>query len=178
MANTHIIFQPLKMASQDVVSFDRTIVGATDFDNGAFLIETTPATTIFGKNDLNVYTATAPTTAGLALERLLVVDSSEVARIDGTFKINLLDPRYNYVPAGVTAKARQLVQGDEFLISATAFSSTPTVGQFAIPQNGDTRLAPSATQTGAKVIVKIIDNYTFSVGKQSVAGFRCLVVAA
>lgn len=177
MANTHIIFQPLKMASQDIVSFDRTITCAADLDNGSFVIETTPTQTQWATNDMNSYIATAPATAGLALDRLLVVDSSDVARIEG-FKINVADPRYNYVPAGTPAKARQLVEGDEFAVSATAFTSAPTVGQFAIPANTLYTLSPSATQTGAKVIVKIVSAWTFSVGRSNVAGFRCLVVAA
>lgn len=177
MANTHLIFQPLRMASQDVNSFDRTITCAADLDNGAFVIETTPTQTQWSTNDMNSYIATAPATAGLSLDNLLVVDSSDVARIEG-FKVNVADPRYNYVPAGTPAKARQLVAGDEFAISAGAFSSTPTVGQFAIPANGVYTLAPSATQTGAKVIVKIISAWTFSVGRTNVAGFRCKVVAA
>lgn len=177
MANTHIIFQPLRMASQDVVSFDRTITCATDLDNGNFVIETTPTQTQWATNDMNSYIATAPTTAGLNLKTLLVVDSSEVGRIEN-FKVNVTDPRYNYVPAGTPAKARQLVQGDEFAVSASAFSSTPTVGQFAIPANGAFTLAPSATQTGAKVIVEIVSAWTFSVGRTNVAGYRCKVVAA
>lgn len=177
MANTHLIFQPLRMASQDVVSYDRTITCAADLDNGAFVIETTPTQNIWSKDDLNSYIATAPVTAGLTLDNLLVVDSSDVARIEG-FKINVADPRYNYVPAGTPAKARQLVAGDEFAISAGAFSSAPTVGQFAIPANGVYTLAPSATQTGAKVIVKIVSAWVFSVGQTNVAGYRCKVVAA
>ena len=177
MANTHIIFQPLRMASQTVGSLDRTITCASDLDNGAFVIETTPTQTQWGTNDLNSYIATAPTTAGLDLENLLVVDSSDVARIEG-FKINLADPRYNYVPAGTPCKARQLMAGDEFAISATAFGSAPTVTQFAVPANGVTTLAPAGTQTGAKVIVKIVSAWTFSVGRENVAGLRCKVVAS
>ena len=177
MANTHLIFQPLRMASQDVGSLDRTITCVADLDNGAFVIETTPTQTQWATNDMNSYIATAPTTAGLNLKDLLVIDSSDVARIDG-FKVNVADPRYNYVPAGTPAKARLLTKGDEFAISASAFSSAPTVGQFAIPANGIYTLAPSATQTGAKVIVEIVSAWTFSVGRTNVAGYRCKVVAS
>lgn len=179
--NTHIIFQPLRMASQDVVSYDRTITCASDLDNGALVIETTPATTTYGTTDLVNYVGTAP--AAVATDKLLIVDSSEVARIGGEFRINVADPRYNYVPAGVTCKARQLQVGDEFAVSANAFAATPTVGQYTYGANGVTTFvqgtATLATAlAAAKVVFYIVSAWTFSVGKTNVAGYRLKVIQA
>jgi len=170
MANTHIIFQPLRMASQDVVSYLRTLTSVTDLDNGSFVIETVPALTTFGKNDLNAYVATAPT--AVATQKLLVVDSGEVAFIDGEWKINTCDPRKNYIPAGVPMKARQIMQGDEFLVSASAFSTAPTVAQWAMGANGATKLAPSATLPTTATAFLVVEATNFSVGRISVAGYR------
>lgn len=175
MANTHVIFQPLRMASQDVPSYDRTIVSAVDLDNGNFVIETTPADTAYtGVKDLNTYNATAPT--AVETQKLLVVDSSEVARIDGEFKIDTVDPRKNYVPTGIACKARQLMQGDEFVISANAFATAPTVGQYAMGANTTLTLAPSATVPTTATAFVVVDDHTFSVGGKSVAGFRLKVL--
>lgn len=174
--NTHIIFQPLRMASQDTTSYDRTITAAVDLDNGNLVIETVPATTTYGVNDLVNYVGTAP--AAVASDVLLVVDSSEVARIGGEFRIDVADPRYNYVPAGVTCKARQLFVGDEFAVSSNAFATAPTVNQYAIGTNAALTFAPSATATGGRVICKVVSAWVFSVGKSNVAGYRLKVVNA
>lgn len=176
MATTHIIFQPLRMASQDVASYDRVIVSATDLDNGALVIETTPAASSFisGAKDMNAYTATAP--AAVATDKLLIVDSSEVAFIDGEWKINTVDPRRNYVPAGIPAKARQLMQGDEFLVSATAFASAPTVGEWAVGANGLTTFAPSGTLPTTATGFYVAEAVNFSVGRVNVAGYRLKVL--
>lgn len=174
--NTHLIFQPLRMASQDVVSFDRSIVSTSDLDNGNLIIEATPSTTTYGITDLIDYISSAPSDVDKNV--VLIVDSGEVGRIGGEFRINTADPRYNYVPAGVTARARMLTVGDEFAVSSGAFASAPTVGQFAIPANSSLQFAPSATQTGARLICKVISTWTFSVGKTNVAGYRLKVVNA
>jgi len=176
MANTHIIFQPLRMASQDVASYDRVIVSATDLDNGALVIETTPANSTFASalKDMNTYTATAPT--AVATQKLLVVDSSEVAFIDGEWRINTADPRKNYVPAGRPAKARQLMQGDEFLVSANAFATAPTVGQYAVGANTLTTFAPSATLPTTATGFAVVEATNFSVGRVNVAGYRLRVL--
>lgn len=174
--NTHLIFQPLRMASQDTVSYDRTITAAVDLDNGNLVIETVPATTTYGVNDLVNYVGTAP--AAVATDILLVVDSAEVARIGGEFKIDVTDPRYNYVPAGVTCKARQLVVGDEFAVSSSAFASAPTVGQYASGENSKLTFKPQATLTGGKMVCYVVSTWVFSVGKTNVAGYRLKVVAA
>ncbi len=179
--NTHIIFQPLRMASQDVVSYDRTITCAADLDNGALVIETVPATTTYSVNDLVNYVGTAP--ADVTTDSLLIVDSGEVARIGGEFRIDVADPRYNYLPATVTGKARQLTLGDEFAISATAFASLPTVTQYTYGANSlTTFVASTATLAtalaAAKTVFQVISTWTFSVGKTNVAGYRLKVIRA
>lgn len=179
MANTHNIFEPLRMASQDVVVLDRSIVGASDLDNGYIVVETTPATNVFGTNELDVYNATAP--ADITTENILIVDSGDVARIDGSFRIDVADPRYNYVPAGVTARARQLHVGDEFNVSASCFAVAPTVGQFVAPANASNLWAASVAAVSsitAKCACKVVSNKTFSIGKQNVSGYRLRVVKA
>lgn len=178
MANTHNIFEPLRMASQDVVSYDRSIVCASDLDNGAIVIETTPSTNVYGTNELDTYTATAP--AAATTDVALIVDAGDVARIEG-FRINVTDPRYNYVPAGTVAKARQLIVGDEFNVSSGAFASTPTVGQYVGVANSVTTFTASdATLSNitSRCVCKVIDTHTFSVGKTNVAGYRLKVVKA
>lgn len=178
MPNTHNIFEPLRMASQDVVSLDRSIVAAVDLDNGAIVVETTPATNVFGKNELDAYNATAP--SDITTQNILVVDSGEVARIEG-FRIDVADPRYNYVPSGVVAKARALHVGDEFTVTAGCFATAPTVGQYVAPANSATTWAASVsdiTTITAKVACKVVDTHTFSVGRSNVAGYRLKVVKA
>jgi hypothetical protein len=180
--NTHIIFQPLRMASQDTVSYDRTITSATDLDNGNLVIETVPATTTYGVNDLINYVGTVPG-AAVATDIILVVDSGEVARIGGEFRVDTVDPRNNYVPATVPAKARQLVVGDEFAVSATAFTSLPTVTQFVGATNGTALFtASNATRAtiaaASRLVCYVVSTWVFSVGKTNVAGYRLKVVAA
>lgn len=179
MANTHNIFEPLRMASQDVVSYDRSIVSTTDLDNGYIVVETVPATNVYGSNELDTYTATAP--ADVTTENILVVDSGDVARIDGSFRIDVADPRYNYVPANVTARARQLHVGDEFNASAGCFAVAPTVGQFVGAANGSNQWAASVAAVSsitAKCACKVIGTKTFSIGRQNVTGYRLKVVKA
>ena len=179
MANTHNIFEPLRMASQDVVSYDRSIVSTTDLDNGYIVVETVPATNVYGSNELDTYTATAP--ANVTTENILVVDSGDVARIDGSFRIDVADPRYNYVPANVTARARQLLVGDEFNASAGCFAAAPTVGQFVAAANASNLWAASVADVStitAKCACKVISTKTFSVGRQNITGYRLKVVKA
>ena len=178
MANTHKIFQALRMASQDVVSYDRSIVCTSDLDNGSLVIETVPATNIYGTNEMDVYVATAP--AAVATDRLLIVDSGDVARIEG-FKINVVDPRYNYVPANVVAKARQLIVGDEFAQSAAAFTSAPTVGEYVYGVNGSTLWSASgnlASTASHRCYAYVVSAWTFSVGKTNVSGYKLRVEQA
>ena len=172
----HVIFEPIKMASQDTVSYVKTVAAAVDLDNGNLVVETVPSINIFGKKDLNCFVGEAA--ADVANQVVLIVDSSEVALIDGEYRIDVVDPRKVYVPAERATKARQLIVGDIFAVSANGFATSPTVGEFATADNGSLLFAPSATQTGGRMICKVIDNHTFSVGKKSVAGYILKVINA
>jgi len=172
----HVIFEPIKMASQDTVSYIKTVAAATDLDNGNLVVETVPSINIFGKKDLNCFVGEAA--SDVANQVILIIDSSEVALIDGEYRVDVVDPRKVYIPAERATKARQLVVGDMFAISANGFATTPTVGEFASGDNSSLLFAPQATQIGGRMICEVIDNHTFSVGKKSVAGYILKVTNA
>jgi hypothetical protein len=174
MATTHVIFQKGKLASTHIDAYLRSVKCATDLDNGN-LVRITGLET--GEKDL--WTASTPTTASITAEEVYIVDEPVRNLIGGSYAIDVQDPREFYVPAGLAARVRKLTVGDTCYVSAAGFSSTPTVGQYAIPANTSLLLAPAASLSGATVVAfKVVATHTFYCGTTSVSGYRLEVVVA
>ena len=61
--NTHKIFKPSLMASQNIDSLVKTVVLDADCDNGTAVVIGAPTDTIFGETDANCFEADLASTA-------------------------------------------------------------------------------------------------------------------
>ncbi len=169
---THVIFKPGKMASRHIDSYLRNVVHPTvDLDNGNFVIL---SGLVSGEKDL----WTAATPADVTAQEVYVIDEPVRNLIDGLYAIDIVDPRQFYVPAGRTCRARKCILGDTLYMTTLGFSSTPTVGQYAVPANTSLKLAPAANLSGSTdVAFKVVATENFFVGTETVTGFRleCVV---
>lgn len=172
MATTHAIFKTGKMASKHIDSYLRNVQSASDLDNGSLVILTGLVT---GQPDLWVGATPSDVTA----QEVFVIDDPVRNLINGSYAIDVVDPREFYVPAGRACRARKLVMGDSCYMSAAAFASAPTVGAYAVPANGAFTLAPAANLTGATLVAfKVIATDVTYVGATTVTGYRLEVVTA
>lgn len=173
MANTHVIFEPGKMASRELDSYLKSVQAHADLDNGNIVAITGLVT---GENDLYVSAAPSDVTA----DDMYIVDSVKRTLINGKWSLDFVaDVREFYIPEDYSARVRKLMVGDTCYISAAGFSSAPTVGQYAVPANAALTLAPAADLTGATLIAfKVVAAHTFTVGSESVSGYRLECVVA
>jgi hypothetical protein len=143
-----------------------------DLNNGSF-VRLTGLTS--GETDLWV----AATPSDVTAQEVFVIDEPVRNLISGLYAIDVVDPREFYIPMGRACKARKLVMGDTFSMTAVGFSSTPTVGQYAVPANGVYTLAPAATLSGNTLVAfKVISTENFYVGTETVTGYRLEVCVA
>lgn len=168
----HVIFKTGKMASKHIDSYLRNVQSATDLDNGNVVVLTG---LVSGQNDL--WTASTPT--AVTTQEVYIIDTPVRNLIGGLYAIDVADPREFYVPAGSVARARKLKHGDTCYITALGFSSTPTVGEYAIPANTALKLAPASDLSGNTLIAfKVVATENFYVGTETVTGYRLECVVA
>ena len=173
MATTHNILVKGKALSSQLDAYLKNVQHPTsDLDNGNVVILTGLTTS---ENDLWI----ASTPADVTAQEVFIMDTPVRVLVDGKYAIDVQDPREFYLPATKPGRARKLAIGDTCYLSAAGFSSTPTVGQYAIPANGSFELAPAANLAGAtKVAFKVIATHNFYVGTTTVTGYRLECVAA
>lgn len=90
-------------------------------------------------------------------DKVVFVDYVGVSEVDVVgVKYRVGDKTYGYdAPAGTVVRYRQVMPGDMFWLGADNFVSAPSVGQFAAPTVGDTRLTPAASEVEGATNVKI-----------------------
>ena len=172
MGATHVIFKKGLMMSENNDSYLRIGKAHADLDNGNVVAL---SGLVSGEDDLWTTAAVSDVTA----EEVFIVDGdSSKILVDGKWAIDLNDIREFYTPSGKRVRLRKLAHGDSCYVSAAAFASTPTVGQYAVPANAALTLAPAANLSGGTLVAfKVIKAHTFYVGGTSVAGYRleCVV---
>ena len=137
-------------------------------DDGAFVTlgKLCADSTYAGMVDYNCKYAYAPTSDGVALDDLWVVDIAEVGAgviAGNTYRIGekLVDLK---VEAGYPSRVRKLKKGDMFWIGAGCFETTPTVGKFANLTAGKVTLTAAETSTPSKVNFAIRASKPMTIG--------------
>lgn len=156
------------MASTIVDAYLKSVKFNTPVQNGSHIV--------LGGLDsgqLDTYVGSTPT--AVDTEEILIVDAPVIVEVEG-MRINLVDPRRFEVPAGRPARCRHLKVGDDITMTIDGFSSTPTVGQFAIPANGSYKLSPSVTIGSTTLSYKVEMKTTLSVGSEYVEAYKLRVV--
>lgn len=167
----HAIVKIGKMASTNLDSKLRSVILSADTDNGAHVVL---GAEVAGQN--GVYNAAAPT--DVTTQKVLVVEAPVLVETAG-YRIGDEDPRKFYSPAGRPVRARELVVGDEITISVDGFSAAPTVGKYAVPANGATKLAPAADLTGATAVAyQVVKRDDIAVGTVFVEAYKLRAVKA
>lgn len=157
------------MASTNVDAYLKSAQLSIDVENGAHVVL---GDLVDG--DLNVYNASTPT--DVTTEEVLLVEAPVLPEVEG-MRIDIQDPRKFINRKGVPVRVRHLKIGDSVTFSADGFSATPTVGQYAIPQNGQTKLAPAADLSEDTVIAYKVDSKTaISIGHEYIEAYRLKVV--
>lgn len=168
--SNHAVVKPGKMISTNVDSFLISVQNTVDMDNGAHVVIGAAVT---GNPDL--FTATAPT--AVDNQEVFLVESPIINMIDGLYRIGIVNPRQFYNIANYPARARKLITGDIVSFTADAFSSAPTIDQYAVPVNGSYKLAPAADLSGNTLVAyKVLSNEVFSIGQTRLTGYKLQVV--
>jgi hypothetical protein len=181
MANN--FFQKEIMASESVLAYNRSLkyeVAATPTvaTQGMIVKMTDPVTNIWGDNDLSTYKAVAPVADTDPIYILDILESPFITSGNKTYRVGVELSNIT-APADVAVRGRKPKLDDIFLIGADNFVSAPTVGEYAIPTAGDTKLTPSGSISTTKFCVEIKEAVTKSFGvSSSVSCYRCRVVTA
>jgi hypothetical protein len=120
MANTHNVFEPKQMASVNVDSLVRSVVLASDVDNGTAVVLGVQPNTIFGEVEIGTYAATLASAQG---DIISIIDGDGNSLLEG-YDVGLVDPRGAYNPANKVTRARFLFVNDEFMIQTAAINGT------------------------------------------------------
>ncbi|NLY47346.1 MAG: hypothetical protein GX053_15400 [Tissierella sp.] len=160
-----------KMASTNVDAYVRNAQFEEKIENGAHVVI---GSLLDG--DLNVYQGATPT--DVENEQVFIVDEPVLVTVEG-MRINIDDPRKFINEAGRALRIRQPVIGDDITISEDGFEGTPVVGQYAVPQNGKYKLAPSATiPADVKLVYEVEAERAIPVGQDFVKAYKLRVVKA
>jgi hypothetical protein len=133
----------------------KSIVSATNLENGA-VVKVGAL-----RADGEAYDVTAP----------VAVDADELvfhASVPLMYEANMFEEDFQ-LKAGQAGRAYILRKGDIVTITDDGFSSATTVGQYAVPANGATKLAPAVTLGTEALGFKVI-------AKESLAGKAATVV--
>ena len=171
------IFDVAEMVCEDVQAYVKSAKFCTgndeapvyaQCDDGAFVTlgKLCADSTYAGMVDYNCKYAYAPTSDGVALDDLWVVDIAEVGAgviAGNTYRIGekLVDLK---VEAGYPSRVRKLKKGDMFWIGAGCFETTPTVGKFANLTAGKVTLTAAETSAPAKVNFAIRASKPMTIG--------------
>lgn len=165
----YTVVEPGLMASDQLDSLVKSVVGDVDLENGAHIVLGDMV-----DGDLNTYKAATPT--DVENEEVLVVVSPVIVEING-LRVPWSNPEDFINPKDRPTTARHLKVGDTIVISERGFSSAPEVGQYAVPQNGSTKLAPAADLSGGTVVAYKVDKKkTIFIGQRYVNGYLLRVV--
>lgn len=170
MANT--VVKIGKMASTNVDAYLKAVVFATDVENGAHVVL---GDAIAG--DLNTYNAATPT--DVTTQQVLIIEAPVLVEIEG-LRVDIQDPRKFINPAGRVLRARDLKVGDDLTMTIDGFSAAPTVGEYAVPVNGSTKLSPASDLDGggSTLVYKVVSKTSISAGQDRIEAYKLLVVKA
>ncbi len=170
----HTVVNLGSMHGFQIDSMVKNIVPAVNMDNGSHVVI---ASTPLVKNEIDCYNVVAPTDVANDLVMLMV--SPEIVEIAG-YRVGIqgADGIANfYNKQGEVSGGYILGIGDDYVMTADGFSSMPTVGQYAIPANGSTKLAPSATDdTNTRLVYQVTNKESIRVGSKRIDAYRLLVV--
>ena len=171
------IFDVAEMVCEDVQAYVKSAKFCTgndeapvyaQCDDGAFVTlgKLCADSTYAGMVDYNCKYAYAPTSDGVALDDLWVVDIAEVGAgviAGNTYRIGekLVDLK---VEAGYPSRVRKLKKGDMFWLGAGCFESLPTVGQFATLTANKVTLTPNVSKQDSKVNFAIRASKPMTIG--------------
>lgn len=157
------------MASDQNDSLVKSIISDEDLENGSHIVLGEPV-----KGDLNTYKAATPT--DVTTQEVLVVASPVLVEVNG-LRVASSDPRDFINPKGKPARALHLRTGDTLVISANGFTSTPVVGEYAVPVNESTKLKPVSDLSDNTVVAYLVEQeYSISIGKEFIDGYKLRVV--
>ena len=131
---THNVLIQKAVAAMNVDSFNRSIVGTADLDNGNLVYLFAKSTTA---GEPEVWTAVQPATANLALGLWMVYSPEIVVTVSGSKKyknINV-DPQDFYIPTGVIGDAFKLQVGDLVLMTDDGLAGTKSSNAYAVATN-------------------------------------------
>jgi len=158
-----------KMASKNVDAYLRSVKLSADVENGGHVVLGNPVA-----GDLNTYDCAAPT--DVTKQEVLLVEAPVLVEING-YRIDVEDPRQFINKSGQVVRARHLKVGDEVTITVDGFSAAPTVGKYAVPANGATKLAPAADLTGGTVVAyEVVSQTSIAIGTEFVTAYKLRVV--
>jgi hypothetical protein len=157
-----------KMASTSVDHLLRSVQIAADLENGAHVVL---GAEVSGQN--GVYAGAAAT--DVTTQEVLIIEAPVLVETGG-YRIGDEDPGKFINKSGKVVRARHVRKGDEITISIDGFSAAPTVGQFAIPANGATKLAPSAVIGTTLISYQVLKRDDIAVGTGFVQAYKLRVV--
>lgn len=159
-----------KIAADRLDSYVASVVNAVaNMDNGSQVVLGTPVA-----GNLGLYACTAPVDVTKDNVYMVLSPAIPVLVVGGVqYKINLTDPTLFTNVEGEPARVVQVAVGDEFTITAAGFSGTPIVGQYVVPANASTLLAPAVDLTGLTAIAyEVIQTESLSIGMTYVTAYR------
>lgn len=175
----HNMFVSRKMEADYVGTDLATVSFSTDKDNGALcVLGAAVSSPVFNMVlDMNHYNGENP--VSVSTDSVYVLDDPSVFQLYG-LREDIVDPRAFFVPAGVPARAKRLVAGDEAWWSEGNFATTNiTAGSsFVVPvADSDKWGVESAEPTGVRTYGKVIAAESTAVGGNYVAGYRVRILA-
>lgn len=154
------------------------LLPAIDMDNGSHVVM---SSTPLKAGEIDCYNVVAPT--DVTKQLVMLMYSPEIVEVNG-YRVGILgnDGIANFFnPANRVAGGYIMETGDPIVMTIDGFSSTPTVGQYVIPQNGSTKLAPATSPDGARLAYLVTRKETINIGNSKsnrVEAYRLVVVKA
>jgi len=147
----HAVLIPSAIAAMNVDSFNRSVVSASNVDNGYVLTMGSEYTSGSLTEVFAVTASSGSTAKGL----WMAYSGDEIVLTDAKYKGLDPDPRNFYNVAGKVFSAFKLQVGDIITVTADAFTGARTSESYAIPTT-DYRLLWSAAADGGGVYFKYI----------------------
>lgn len=176
----HNMFVSRKMEADYVGTDLATVSFSTEKDNGALcVLGAAVSSLVFNQTiDMNHYNGENPT--DIQTESVYVLDSPDVFIMNG-LRVDIVDPRAFSVPAGMPARAKRLVSGDEAWWSEGNFSTSTTITpgeSYVVPTaDSDQWTVVSSAPTNSRVAGKVIAAENVAVGNNVVTGYRVRIIS-
>jgi len=157
----HCVLVQNSIAAQDIGAYNRTVVSASDLDNGNVFNLLTEGSTTGNTGNTEVWAATQPT--GGSPVNLWMAATPEVVLTGGKFKGIDPDPRNFYNVAGSMVDAVKLQAGDIFTITADGLDSS-TVQDYALGTQDSYKFSWHGSEVSDRTCLKYIKTTYISIG--------------